>query len=141
MSQLKKILIDYQNGLRNTVTAGGETESAPMAKADFILQLKLISGRNRVFLWINIGMLLVVFLGSILLIYHFINDLDALPKIFGASGLSISGMIFYMTHLWRQIVAIDMTIALADRLDSKTLPAIIKSLLSIIDRSGRKKKR
>jgi hypothetical protein len=45
---------------------------------------------------------LVVFVGSIWLVYHFIDKPRNLAIIFGASGVTIAGMVYYMTDLWRQ---------------------------------------
>ena len=132
MENFKQTLIRLKNKYSNALKASDEPVTLDLQN-EFKERLSLVSGRNRIFLWINVVMLLVVFLGSVFLVYHFIvtDDLKKLALIFSISGVSISGMIYYMTHLWKQIVGIDLAIALANKLDPSALPAIINSLLSL----------
>jgi hypothetical protein len=132
MPSLKQTLEQFQKQIRTGLRGGDLSIDAakPVSKQEFIDRIKVISGHNRIFLWINVFMLLVVFLGSVYLVYHFINDLNKLTIIFSITGISIAGMIYYMTYLWRQIVGIDLAIAMAERLDDSALPALINGLLA-----------
>jgi hypothetical protein len=135
MSKLTSFLEMQQKALIIAVDAGSKgvvASNLAEMKDDFVSKIKFISRQNRVFLWINVGMVLFVFLASVWLVYHFIDNPKNLSIIFGASGVTIGGMVYYMTYLWRQVVGIEMTIALVDHLKPADLPKIIESLLSTI---------
>ena len=125
--QQKALIIAVDAGSKGVVAS-----NLAEMKDDFVSKIKFISRQNRVFLWINVGMVLFVFLASVWLVYHFIDNPKNLSIIFGASGVTIGGMVYYMTYLWRQVVGIEMTIALVDHLKPADLPKIIESLLSTI---------
>ena len=127
---LKEVLLDYQQRFVRNIHADDEVKLE--SKNHFVTELKLVSGRNRIFLWINIGMLLAVFIGSIAFIVYYIDNLKAVAVISGVSGISLAGMIYYMTYLWKQIVAIDLAIAFADRMDPGVLPGIVNSMLTTV---------
>ena len=135
MSKLSSFLEMQKKVLITQVDAGVKgvtTTKLDKIKDDFVSRIKVISRQNRVFLWINVGMVVLVFLASVWLVYHFIDAPKNISIIFGASGVTIGGMIYYMTYLWRQVVGIELTIAMVDQLDSAELPKIIDSLLSTI---------
>ena len=132
MKSLKEILLDYRQRFVQNVQASDEAKTE--SKEEFVTVLKLVSGRNRVFLWINIGMLLAVFVGSIAFIIYYIDDLKAVAIISSISGISLAGMIYYMTSLWKQIVGIELAIAMADRMGPGMLPALVNSLLSTVSK-------
>ncbi|MDN3583962.1 hypothetical protein [Mucilaginibacter flavus] len=137
MNELKKVLLKLKNEFDTRQVAGDE----PLPMTAFKAPLQAVSERNRVFLWINVSMLLVVFGLSIFLVYHFLDNAKALAAVFGGMGISLTGLISYMTYLWRQIVAIDLAIAMADRLQPEMILSIINSLLSRIDPPAKKKKK
>jgi hypothetical protein len=129
MNSLNSVLEKYRNIFKNTMVAGGPVE---IEKGNFVSTIEKISQRNRIFLWITVAMLLTVFSATIFGIVYYINsDLKKVKLISGISGLSIAGMIYYMNSLWRQIVGIELALAMADRLGTSSLLAIINSLLAV----------
>lgn len=135
MNSLKKTLYKYQHIAWNDVVAGKKSTTNP--KQEFINDISGIGKHKKAMLWINISMLLVIFAGSIALIIYYINDLDKVKLVFGIMGVSISGMIAYMTYLWRQVVGIELAIAMADKLKPEAMAAIINSLLSIVSKKNK----
>jgi VIT1/CCC1 family predicted Fe2+/Mn2+ transporter len=138
MKTLKQTLLEYQNKIIANVQGGDTVAPAIISKEEFKNALQPIRDRNLVFLWINVIMLLIVFAGSIFLVYYFIHKdkLQLLVTIFSVSGISIAGLIYYMTYLWRQIVGINITIAMLDRLDGTQIYAIITGLLSTVKKDN-----
>jgi multisubunit Na+/H+ antiporter MnhF subunit len=136
MESLKSALDRLKNKYIMNIDGGDEAPPPPLTKSDIKNALEPISERNRIFLWITVGLLLIIFVGSVLVIYRYIDKPSTLTTIFSITGVSIFGLIVYMTYLWRQIVGINFAIAVADRLDSKDLYSIISGLLSTLGKSS-----
>jgi hypothetical protein len=130
MANIVSILNEYKNKISNNLLAGETGEQ--LQKDDFVEKIRIVSRQNRVFLWINVAMLLVLFCGSIILIVYFVSkgQMTSVTIVSSISGLSIAGMIYYMTNLWRQVVGIELAIVMADKLGDAGLPTIINSLLA-----------
>ena len=95
-----------------------------------------IKNKRWLFLWIIVGMTLVIFMLTITGIIYFVlkDKMEWMKTISTISGLSLAGMIYFMVNLWRQVTGMEMAIQLAYSLDKKDLLDIINSLLSTVYR-------
>jgi|SRR6185437_1155892 len=131
MSTLTDILVKYQDKFKNNIKGGGIQNSLESTRDDFVDRIGEVSRHNRRFFWITVVMLLVVFVGSIAGIVYSFPDMNKVKVISAISGMSLAGMIYYMNNLWRQIVGIELAIAMSERLDPASMLKIINSLLAI----------
>jgi len=147
MNNLNSTLARYASRFTNLLLEAGETASPEKltkkeqdleaAKADFMDRMGAIIKNNKTFFWMTVIMLLVIFVATIAGIIYYIGNLNTVKTISTISGLSLAGMIYYMNSLWRQIVGIEMAIAMADRFDAKAMLSIINSLI-VTQKTGKR---
>jgi len=77
---------------------------------------------------ICVGMVVLAFLISIGLVATLFREPDKITILFGATGLSTAGLISVMRGIWKEKVAIDLTIALLENMR----PESFESLLPVI---------
>jgi hypothetical protein len=129
----KSFLISFRSKVSASIKAGGKPIDN---RDDFIQGMAEIKKQRWFFLWIIVGMILVVFILTIGGIIYFVtkDKMDWMKTISTISGLSLTGMIYFMANLWRQVTGIEMAIRLANSLDPKDLLDIINSLLKTVYR-------
>ena len=105
---------------------------APAGRAsndDLSRDLKAISGKDQIYFFICVGMVLLIFLGACVLTVKYLSDPAFVTKIFAATGISITGLVLQMMKLWKEKVNSDMVLVLARNLSPQDTRAIIEVLL------------
>lgn len=94
--------------------------------------LTAIVQRNTVFVWIIVGMVIVLFTGSIAIAIIYIHNLDTLKVLFGTGGVLtiLLGFVQKMQSLWKDKVNSEMLLALISSANDETLNAVITVLLN-----------
>jgi hypothetical protein len=75
-----------------------------------------------------VGMVVMAFLISIGLVVTLFREPDKITILFGATGLTTAGLISVMRGIWKEKVAIELTIALLENVR----PEAFESLLPVI---------
>jgi len=94
--------------------------------------LQEVSDRNRVYFWICISMILILFIAACWISLTHLQDPSYVRNVFAVTGVSFVGLISQMTRLWKTKVLSDMTLVLAGGLNPRDLRPIIKLLLTSI---------
>jgi multisubunit Na+/H+ antiporter MnhF subunit len=130
MNQLKLALTRYQNTVDEMgsieITSAIDKENT---KQNLANELKEIRLKNGTFFWILVIMTIIVFILSCFFVYRFMNDPSKLKTLFGATGITISGLLFFMQRSWKQKTALDMLLALTSSLDPDTIKTIAAALV------------
>jgi len=79
---------------------------------------------------ICVGMVVLAFLISIGLVVTLFREPDKIAVLFGATGLTTAGLISVMRGIWKEKVAIEMTIALLENMKPESLESIIQVILT-----------
>ncbi len=130
MKNLKSVLTEYS---KSSIKLGDSVEKNVLSEAEILSlkqDLKSVSSSNNVFLWMTAAMILIVFLGLAFLIYYYIKTPEKLSIIFGASGISIGGLITYMDKLRKEKSITDTISVLLVVMDKETIKAHITLLLN-----------
>jgi hypothetical protein len=129
MTHLKETIDSY---LRHTerVTLGKGEDTAQ--RQNLAAQLQKISDKNgKIFLAILVlGGL--IFIGMAVVVIYKLDEPDHLKTIFGATGLSLSGIIWYLHQLWKEKNATDLLITLVGVVEKDDLKLVLTALLSKI---------
>jgi uncharacterized membrane protein YvbJ len=96
---------------------------------DLSSDLKAISDKDRSYLLICVGMVLLIFLGVCVLTVKYLSDPAFVTKMFAASGISITGLVIQMMKFWKEKVNSDTVLVLARNLSPQDTRAIIEILL------------
>ena len=72
----------------------------------------------------------VGFIISIALVIALFREPDKIAVLFGATGLTTAGLISVMQGIWKEKVAIEMTIALLENIKPESLESIIQVILT-----------
>jgi hypothetical protein len=123
MKSLKSILRRYDRG----VTLG-EGEAA-LNKKPIIADLQRLRKSKDWAFFICVGMVVLAFLISIGLVLTLIQEPDKITILFGATGLTTAGLISVMRGIWKEKVAIEMTIALLERTPPESLASVLAELI------------
>jgi Kef-type K+ transport system membrane component KefB len=75
------------------------------------------------------AMVVLAFLISIGLVIVLFREPDKIAVLFSATGLTTAGLISVMRGIWKEKVAIEMTIALLENLDPQQFESIILVIL------------
>lgn len=131
MENMKQFLTNFQAKISAKHTAGGLEKDDRDA---FVEGMKEIRGRRWSLIWIIAAMILVIFILTVLALYYFTmqEKMQWIITISTISGLSLTGMIYFILNLWRQVTGAEMAILLAGSLDKKDLLDIINSLLNTV---------
>ncbi len=123
----------FLEGFRKKVAANlqGDGEYKDL-REDFIKGMEAVRKVRWTLVWIIVSMAILIFLLTIVGIIFFITKdrVDLMITISTISGLSLAGMIYYLSALWRQVTGAEMAIYLAPSLNDKDLMDIIDSLLN-----------
>lgn len=134
MSKLENILESFKADFAQSVKGGSVEDDIKSddRKEEFIVKIQTVSRQNRFIVWILVLVLVSLFIGCAYITYKFINNPKMIQLIFVVTGVSFTSIIYYLNYLWRQIVGIEMALAMSERLDSNALLAIISGLLDTL---------
>lgn len=76
-----------------------------------------------------VGMVVFAFIVSIVLVILLFRDPEAITILFGATGLTTAGLITAMRGIWKEKVAIELTITLIENMRPDSFESIIPVLL------------
>jgi multisubunit Na+/H+ antiporter MnhF subunit len=131
-SNLKEVLLSFKP---DAPDFGEKTPDARRVKTDGADQLRRdlqrVSAANKNYFSICVGLLLVLFAGAFVLVVRSLDKPAEIAGIFGATGISLLGIVTQMARLWRQKVNTDMMLVLA----SNMRPADFKAVVEIVLRS------
>jgi hypothetical protein len=128
MKSLKSVIQVYAAGskkLGETTFTLNESEQANLRE-----DLNKISLRNGKIFWVVLSMVLLLFILALLLVGFNQDKPDKIKLIFGITGVSIMGLIYYMTKIWKEKNYIDMTLILVRTLDKEMINSILTALLA-----------
>jgi hypothetical protein len=77
-------------------------------------------------------MVVLAFLISIGLVLTLIQEPDKITILFGATGLTTAGLISVMRGIWKEKVAIELTIALLENMRPESYESILHAILKKI---------
>lgn len=107
----------------------GAESAAPASNEALSDDLKAISEKDQVYLFICVGMVLMVFLGACILTVKYLSNPSVITGIFAASGISITGLVVQMMKFWKEKVNSDTVLVLARNLSPQDTRGIIEILL------------
>lgn len=130
MTRFKEVLARYAgSGPHFGDNIEGATSPAAASNEALSTDLKAISDKDQVYLFICVGMVLVVFLGACALTVRYLSTPSVITGIFAASGISITGLVIQMMKFWREKVNSDTVLVLARNLSPQDTRGIIEILL------------
>ena len=132
MNNLKNVISKYSDSSRKL---GDESDTSKLAEDSINMlkkDLREVSSKNAVYYWLSIGMILVVFLTALILIFYYIkiNKPENIQIIFGASGISIGGLIFYMNKIRKEKISTDLLLTLVGTMQRESINSILVALLN-----------
>lgn len=122
MKNLKSVLLRYA-----PQTKLGEGE-VPLQKEQLKADLQQLRKSNDWSFIICVGMVVLAFLISIGLVIVLFREPDKITILFSATGLTTAGLISVMREIWKEKVAIELTIVLLENMR----PEAFESLLPVI---------
>src|SRR5215472_12587520 len=127
---LKEVLEAYRpEGPDFGEKAPGPKRKKPDGSEQLRRDLLNVSVMNRNYFRICVASLLVVFAGACLLVLRSLDKPTQVAAIFGASGISLLGIITLMIKLWKQKVSTDMMLALAGSLRPQDFKGLVEIIL------------
>jgi hypothetical protein len=125
MNDLKSVLIKYAPSPEADL--GGRKKD--LQRNQLRKDLLAVSYKNRSFFYIAAGMLVVLFVAALCLVWLWRDKPQLITTVFGATGISITGIIATMFSHWKEKVRTDMLLALlAGTDDLETLKTVIATL-------------
>lgn len=127
---MKEVLARYAGSGPHFGDAIEGAASAALASNEALSgDLKAISEKDQVYLFICVGMVLMVFLGACILTVKYLSNPSVITGIFAASGISITGLVVQMMKFWKEKVNSDTVLVLARNLSPQDTRGIIEILL------------
>lgn len=123
MKSLKKVLRPYIR----SIELGDNDSSFPEEKLKSKLQ-KLNKSKDFGF-FICSGMVVFAFLVSICLVVLLFKEPDQIVILFSGTGLTTAGLISVMRGIWKEKIAIELTIALLESMEAKEFQSILQIIL------------
>jgi hypothetical protein len=123
--RLKQVLKYYVSGVQM-----GDSTVLRSRDAELASGLAAVSQTNQLYFQLCFGALLLLFAGSSVLVFRFINDPGRLGLLFTATGISIAGLVAQMVSLWKQKVTADLVAVLARDLQPTDVRAVIEVLFA-----------
>jgi len=126
---LKSTLDQYiKNQRSNAITLGDQKDEREILRH----KLEQIVKRANLMFWICAVIGIIIFIGFVAVIYHYIaiDKIEQLKILFATTGLSLSGLIWYMHRLWREKVSTELTIVLTANMTQKSLEELFKKLIA-----------
>ena len=126
MKDLKNVLRDYAPKVN---LGGGEAKTQLKPEILKVDLQRLRKSKDWAFI-ICAGMVVLAFIISIALVIALFREPDKIAVLFGATGLTTAGLISVMRGIWKEKVAIEMTIALLENMTPESLESIIQVILT-----------
>lgn len=123
MKDLKSILRHYAPQVKL-----GEAETQFQAERLKVDLQRLRKSKDWAFI-ICAAMVVLAFLISIGLVIALFREPDKIAVLFGATGLTTAGLISVMRGIWKEKVAIEMTIALLESMRPESFESILPVIL------------
>jgi multisubunit Na+/H+ antiporter MnhF subunit len=123
MKDLKSVLQRYTPQIKM-----GE-EEVPLQKEQIKADLQRLRKSKDWAFFICVGMVVLAFLISIGLVIALFQDPDKVTILFSATGLTTAGFISVMRGIWKEKVAIDLTIALLENMRPEAFESLIPVIL------------
>jgi hypothetical protein len=79
--------------------------------------------------YICVGMVILAFLISISLVVTLFREPEKISILFGATGLTTAGLISVMRGIWKEKVAIELTIVLLENMRPESFESILPVIL------------
>ncbi len=103
-------------------------EEIPLQKERLKADLQRLRKSKDWAFYICVGMVILAFLLSISLVVTLFREPDKIAILFGATGLTTAGLISVMRGIWKEKVAIELTMVLLENIR----PEAFESLLPVI---------
>jgi heme A synthase len=123
MNDLKSVLRRYSPQIKM-----GE-EEIPLQKERLKADLQRLRKSKDWAFYICIGMVILAFLISIGLVVTLFREPDKITILFSATGLTTAGLISVMRGIWKEKVAIELTIALLENVRPEAFESLIPVIL------------
>ena len=129
---MKTLINTMQKYADMTRTLGKESSKNGLSEKqvnDLRKDLSNISSRNNKFFLFIISLVALIFLLSLIFVIYNINEPEKIKVTFGATGISIMGLIIFMNKLWKEKVSADILLALIVTLQTDMINSILVALL------------
>jgi hypothetical protein len=123
MKDLKSVLRRYAPTIKM-----GE-EEIPLQKERLKVDLQRLQKSKDWAFYICAGMVILAFLISIGLVVTLFREPDKITILFGATGLTTAGLISVMRGIWKEKVAIELTMALLENIRPEAFESLIPVIL------------
>jgi hypothetical protein len=123
MQNLKAVLRRYAPQVKL-----GE-ENAPFQGERLKVDLQRLRKSKDLAFYTCVGMVMLAFLVSIGLVIVLFRDPDKIAILFSATGLTTAGLISVMRGIWKEKVAIELTIALLESMRPESFESILPIIL------------
>ena len=120
MKELKSILTDFAEA---PLVLGDKSPDKPDVD-NFRNNLESLRVRNDRYFVVLVAMVVVCFVVSLILLVYFKQNTVSMTAVFGATGLSIGGLVNVMLKIWKDKNQNDMLYALIGQLDDHTLRSV-----------------
>ncbi|PSB07852.1 hypothetical protein C7B62_18610 [Pleurocapsa sp. CCALA 161] len=104
-------------------------EEAPLNTEPIITDLEQLRKSKDWAFFICVGMVVLAFLISIGLVVTLFHEPNKITILFGATGLTTAGLISVMRGIWKEKVAIEMTIVLLKNMTPESFESILPSII------------
>ena len=128
MNDLKSILIEFAPSAEAAL--GGRKKD--LQRERLTNELLAVSRKNRSLLYIGVGMLIVLFIAALFLVWLWRANPQLITAVFGATGLSLTGIIASMFSHWKEKVRIDLLLVLLTDTDDETIKTVIGKLIEAL---------
>jgi hypothetical protein len=128
MNSLKQVITKYSIG--QTKHLGKESQLTEQQYEGLRQDLQKISDRNGVIFWVILIAVLLLFVLSIVFVALNQDNPDKIKVVFGITGVSVMGLIYYLIKIWKEKNYIDMTLVMVKTLDQDMVNAMLLALVN-----------
>lgn len=126
MKNLRAELLPYTNS--NVMLGQGDPASEPsLAVLRGRLEQVLIG--NRIYFQLCVAFTVVLFVAAIVVVLVNLSQPGVIQVVFGALAAATSGTVYLMRSLWREKVATEILLALADAFEGDALRTVIDTFI------------
>lgn len=126
MATVKDVLRSYA---ATSPSLGSSKAPFSNRSAQLASDLKIVSTSSQTYFALCFGAVIVVFILSAALAARYVDSPQQLSAMFGALGLTLTGLLARMAGLWKQKVASDILLALCAVADNDQRNTIVDALL------------
>lgn len=131
MKNLKSLLKEYVPEPGDAGDLGLDEKNNELRRDQLRFDLLAVSEKNKYFFFIGIGMLVVLFIAALVLIWLWRSEPNLIAAVFGATGISVTGIIATLFSHWKEKSRVDMLLVLLSGIDDvETLKTVIGTLAS-----------